>query len=218
MKFHLDCVVHWYSKRSRAYDWYWQSPDRVVQSHFVQDTPVRHSGQKNRQGDPVIRDSVPWAMWCRLLVSIIPFIIRIPCTILVIAVLRRQGWNRACKDNDALQCELNNICSCIYCIRYRIQYHTFHVQYRSNRTSKYSFLPFWRTMSYTISYTISYVFCTTSYVRRTITTISQKNVRCRTFYTGSCHFDLRHRIRYRTFFYDVAYDVQCNISIIRYHT
>ncbi len=38
--------------------------------------------------------------------TIIPFIIRIPCTILVIAVLRRQGWNRASKDNDVLWCYL----------------------------------------------------------------------------------------------------------------
>ena len=36
--------------------------------------------------------------------------------------------------------------------------------------------------------------------------------------TGSCHFDVRHRIRHRTFFDDVAYDVQCNIGIIRYRT
>ncbi len=35
-----------------------------------------------------------------------PFIIRNPCTILVIVVLRRQGWKRACKDNDTLRCKL----------------------------------------------------------------------------------------------------------------
>jgi hypothetical protein len=34
-QFHLDCVVQRYSRRSRAYDWKWQSFDRVVQSHFV---------------------------------------------------------------------------------------------------------------------------------------------------------------------------------------
>ncbi len=56
--------------------------------------------------------------------TIIPFIIRIPCTILVIAVLRRQGLNRASKDNDMLWCDLNNFCSCIYRIRYRIRYRT----------------------------------------------------------------------------------------------
>jgi hypothetical protein len=54
--------------------------------------------------------------------TIIPFIIRIPCTILVIAVLRRQGWNRASKANDVLWCYLNNFCSCIYRIRCRIQH------------------------------------------------------------------------------------------------
>ncbi len=72
-------------------------------------------------------------MWCRPLVSIIPFIIRIPCTILVIAVLRRQGWNRAFKDNDVLLCEPNNICSCTYRIQYRISYTILYV---------------WRTISY----------------------------------------------------------------------
>jgi hypothetical protein len=34
--------------------------------------------------------------------TIIPFIIRITCTILVIAVLRRPRWDRASKDNDVL--------------------------------------------------------------------------------------------------------------------
>jgi hypothetical protein len=77
------------------------------------------------------------------------------------------------------------------------------------------FLPVVRAMLYTMSYTTSYVFCTTSYVQRTI---SPKNVRCRTFLPVSCHFDVRHRIRYRTFFDDVAYDVQCNIGIIRSRT
>jgi hypothetical protein len=38
-------------------------------------------------------------------------------------------------------------------------------------------------------------------------TISEPMVGCRTFFTGSCHFDVRHRIRYRMFFDDVAYDV-----------
>ena len=37
-------------------------------------------------------------------------------------------------------------------------------------------------------------------------------------FTGSCHFNVRHRIRHRTFFDDVAYDVQGNIGIIRYRT
>jgi hypothetical protein len=46
MQIHLDCVVQQYSRRSRAYDWNWQSFDRVVHSHFVQDTPVWNSGQK----------------------------------------------------------------------------------------------------------------------------------------------------------------------------
>ncbi len=50
MNFHLDCVVQRYSSRSRAYDWNWQSSDCVVQSHFVQDTPVRNSGQKTGKG------------------------------------------------------------------------------------------------------------------------------------------------------------------------
>ena len=77
------------------------------------------------------------------------------------------------------------------------------------------FLPVVRAMSYTMSYTTSYVFWTTSYVQRTI---SPKNVRYRTFLPVSCHFDVRHRIRHRTFFDDVAYDVQCNIGIIRYRT
>ncbi len=155
MNFHLDCVVQRYSRRSRAYDWYWQSSDRVVQSHFVQDTPVRNSGQKTGKGIPWSGIVCHGAMWCRLLVSIIPFIIRIPCTILVIAVLRRQGWNRVCKDNDVLWCEPNNISSCIYRfyrIRYRIRYRSSDVRYR---TSKYSFLTFWRTISYTMSYTTS---------------------------------------------------------------
>jgi hypothetical protein len=67
-------------------------------------------------------------------------------------------------------------------------------------------------MSYTMSYTTSYVFLTTSYVQRTI---SPKNVRCRTFFTGSCHFDVRHRMRHRTFFDDVAYDV---VRHHRYYT
>ncbi len=52
MKFHLEGVMHLYSKRSRAYDWYWQSPYCVVQSHFVQDTPVQDSGQKTGKGIP----------------------------------------------------------------------------------------------------------------------------------------------------------------------
>ncbi len=97
---------------------------------------------ENGQEDPVIRDSVPWGYVVQLLVSIIPFIIRILCTILVIAVLRRQGWNRACKDNDVLQCELFNIFSCIYRVLYRIRYCTSDIRYCM---SKYRFLPFWRT-------------------------------------------------------------------------
>ena len=155
MKFHLDCVVHRYSKRSRAFDWYW---DSVVQSYFVQVTPVLHSGQKTGKG-------IPWswavrhrARRCRLLVSIIPFIIRIPCTILVIPVLRRQGWNRACKEKDVLWCKQNNMFS-----------------------------------SYIVYYIVYDI------VRLTYDIVRQN--------TGSCHFDVRHRIRYRTFFDDVAYDV-----------
>ncbi len=43
------------------------------------------------QGDTMIQDSVPWGYVVQTAGRIIPFIIRIPCTILVIAVLRRQG-------------------------------------------------------------------------------------------------------------------------------
>ncbi len=74
-----------------------------------------------------------WARSCRVLVSIIPFIIQTPCTILDIAVLRWQGWNRACIDNYALWCELNNFCSCIHLIRYRIRYRTSDVRYRPSK-------------------------------------------------------------------------------------
>jgi hypothetical protein len=63
--------------------------------------------------------------------TIISFIIRIPCTILVIAVLSRQGWNRASKDNDVMM-----------------------------RPKQLLFMHISYTISYTISYvrrTISYV-------------------------------------------------------------
>ena len=50
MQFHLDCVVQRYSRRSRAYDWNLQSFDRVVQCQFVQDTPVRNSGEITGEG------------------------------------------------------------------------------------------------------------------------------------------------------------------------
>ena len=47
------------------------------------------------------------------------------------------------------------------------------------------------------------------------------DIRYRTFFTGSCHFDVRHRMRHRTFFDDVAYDVVCHhryytISYVRF--
>jgi hypothetical protein len=144
--------------------------------------------------------------------TIIPFIIRIPCTILVIAVLRRQGWTRVSKDNDVLWCNLNNFCSCIYRILYRIRYRTSDVRYRM---SKYRFLPVVRAISNTMSYTTEYVFYTTLSLQHT--TLS-KNVRHSTFFTGSCQSYVQHRIRHRTFFDDVAYDVQCNIGIIRCRT
>ena len=88
MLLHLDCVLQRYSRRSRAYDWNWQAFDRVLQSHFVQDSPVRNSGQKTGKG--ILQTGVVChrARRWRQLVSIIPFNIRIPCTILVIAVLR----------------------------------------------------------------------------------------------------------------------------------
>ncbi len=196
MKSHFDCLVHWYSTRSRPMTGN-GSPrialSRAILSRTLQSGTVESEWTENWQGIPWSRIVCHGAMWCKLLVSIIPFI-RIPCTILVIAVLRWQGWNRACKDNDALQCELNNICSCIYRIWYRIRYRMFDVRYR---TSKYRFLPFWRTMSYTMSYTMPYVFwcdivCTTYDIN--------KNVRYRTFFTGSCHFYVLHRMLYRTFF------------------
>ena len=80
------------------------------------------------------------------------------------------------------------------------------------------FYPFLASRTCDVVYDVVYdivCFWTTSYVQHTI---SPKNVRCRTFLPVSCHFDVRHRIRYRTFFDDVAYDVQDNIGIIRSRT
>jgi len=80
------------------------------------------------------------------------------------------------------------------------------------------FYPFLASRTCDVVYDVVYdivCFWTTSYVQHTI---SPKNVRCRTFLPVSCHFDVRHRIRYRTFFDDVAYDVPDNIGIIRSRT
>jgi hypothetical protein len=165
---------------------------------------ISHVNIRYRVSDVRCRTSFRGGRFRSFKGTIIPFIIRIPCTILVIAVLRRQGWNRASKDNDVLWCDLNNFCSCTYRILYRyyrIRYRTSDVRYRM---SKYRFLPVGRATSYTMSYTTSYVFYTTLYVQHTT---SSKIVLHRTFFTGSCQSYVRHRIRHHTFFDDVAYDV-----------
>jgi hypothetical protein len=88
------------------------------------------------------------------------------------------------------------------------------------------FLPFLYTTSYTISYTTSYVKYTISYVKNTISytihtisyTISYKMYDIVCFWGGSCHFYIRRRIRRRIKKYDVVYDMQLLVAILRYRT
>ena len=63
-------------------------------------------------------------------------------------------------------------------------------------------------------YDIAYDY-TTSYAPRTI---SPKNVRYRTFLTCSCQSYVRHRLRHRMFFTDVAYDIVHFFTHHRYYT
>jgi hypothetical protein len=122
---------------------------------------------------------------------------------------------------------MSKIRYCMSKIQYSIPYIRYRIRHRIKCTISYVFwgvLAILYTTSYTISYTTSYVKYTISYTKETISytihtisyTTSHKMCDIVGFFRGSCHFYIRRRIRYRIKKYDIVYDMQLLVAIIRY--
>ena len=90
--------------------------------------------------------------------------------------------------------------------RYRIRYRMSNIRCRIFDT------PISYIKKYTTSYTITCIRHTISYT----TSYKMYDIVC--FWGGSCHFYIRRRIRRRIKKYDVVYDMQLLVAILRYRT